>query len=145
MVVPTTGTFASTVGMETIIGPIVDSVEVAHILTVTFALINQTESAYEVSISTSFSETTAAGTLITSVLSAYTFNTYASGFSFTAVSPCCSSCTIWAGHVNVYYWPPVISTAPSIPSVTSRVSSLANMTTSTSEPLSTLVKDGFTL
>ena len=45
----------------------------------------------------------------------WTYNYYASAFTYTAASPCCSSCTIFGGNVQVYAWPtpaptPAVST-----------------------------------
>jgi hypothetical protein len=45
----------------------------------------------------------------------WTYNYYASSFTYTAASPCCSSCTIFGGNVQVFAWPtpaptPAVST-----------------------------------
>jgi hypothetical protein len=85
----------------------------------TVSLVTLTRSGYTVGISQS----------------AYYPYQYAEDFSFKPTSPCCSSCTIYGGDVQVYYWP----TATAAPSAQ------ATGVTNSSSPQTLVDAAGFTL
>jgi len=120
---------------------VINNVGVLVLTTETWLLALTTDPAYSVVTSTSLSITIEAGATLTSVLQGNTVESYKSEFSYTASSPCCSSCTLWGGDVSVYYWPPAATTP--LPAT----STMANATTlHAASAVSTLVNEaGFTL
>ncbi len=68
--------------------------------------------------------TTEAATTMAWVHAGYTPARYVSDFTFSATSPCCYSCTLFGGDIQVFYWP----TATASTNITSSTVNPAGLT-----------------